>query len=153
MEIRALDEYIEALSRLEKDKVQEIISASIYEGAGMVADEIKKEMKNLPVASNMHYGVTKDEKEDMIDGFGISPMQKLNDDHNVKIGFSGYSQRRSSKKYSKGIPIPLIARSIISGTSFRVKNDFVRRAVNRIRKKSIEKMDNVINEKIKEEMK
>lgn len=153
MEICSLDEYLDMLSKLEKEKTQKIIEVSIFSGAAIVADEIKKEINNLPVKDSMHHGVTLEEKKDLKKGFGIAPLQKKNGDQNVKLGFDGYGHKTKSKKHPKGAPIPLTARSIISGASFRDKNDFVGRAVKRVKKRAIEKMDEVINEEFKKEMK
>lgn len=153
MEFGALDEYIDLLKGFEKEKTQTIIECSIYKGASIVANEIRNEIDKLPVNKNPHLGITKEEKNDLKKGFGIAPMQIRNGDFNVKIGFAGYGHKTSSGKFPKGVPIPLTARSIISGTSFRIKNDFVRRASNRVKKKAIEKMNETINEGFKKEMK
>ena len=150
-EVKALDEYIDLLSSMNEKKSKEIIEEAIYEGAGIIADEIKSEIEGLKTGKSAHDGVTENEKKDLIEGFGIAPMQYRNGVHDVKIGFDGYGSN-PTKKYPKGVPIPLIARSIISGTSFRPKNNIVRRAVNRKKSKAIEKMDNTINEKFKKEM-
>lgn len=151
-EVGALDEYVRRLESLQKDKIQTVIKMSIYEGAAIVADEIAKEIDSLPESDDPFKGITKQQKKDLKDGFGISPMIKTSENTNVKIGFSGYGSK-PTKKYPKGVPIPLTARSIISGTFFRMKNPFVMRAVKRVKEKSIEKMNEVINEKINEEMK
>lgn len=152
LEVGPLDEYIEQLSKFEKgEKLREVITISLYEGANIVANEIKNEIDNLSTSERWIDGVTKIEKNDLKKGFGIAPMQYKGGDYDVKIGFDGYGQTKT-KKHPKGIPIPLTARSIISGSSFRSKNDFVRRAVGRVRKKSINKMNETINKKIKKEM-
>lgn len=153
MEFGALDEYIDLLKGFEKEKTQTIIECSIYKGASIVANEIRNEIDKLPVNKNPRLGITKEEKNDLKNGFGIAPMQVRNGDFNVKIGFDGYGHKTSSGKFPKGVPIPLTARSIISGTSFRTKNDFVRRAVNRVKKNAIEEMDKTINEEFKKEIK
>lgn len=153
LELGALDEYIDLLKSFEKEKTQTIIECSIYKGASIIANEIRSEIDKLTVNKNLRLGVTKEEKNDLKNGFGIAPMQIKNGDFNVKIGFDGYGHRTSSGKFPKGVPIPLTARSIISGTSFRTKNDFVGRATRRVKKKTIEKMDEVINEEFKKEMK
>lgn len=153
MEFGALDEYIDLLKGFEKEKTQTIIECSIYKGASIVANEIRNEIDKLPVNKNPHLGITKEEKNDLKNGFGIAPMQVRNGDFNVKIGFDGYGHKTSSGKFPKGVPVPLTARSIISGTSFRTKNDFVRRAVNRVKKNAIEEMNKTINEEFKKEMK
>ena len=59
---------------------------------------------------------------------------------------------QGKKDQRKKIPVVLTARAIISGTSFRHKNDFVRRAVSRAKEKTVETMNNVIEEEIKKEM-
>lgn len=151
-EVKALDEYVDLLSSMNEKKSKEIIEEAIYEGAGIIADEIKSEIEGLKTGKSAHDGVTETEKKDLIEGFGIAPMQYRNGAHDVKIGFDGYGSN-PTKKYPKGVPIPLTARSIISGTSFRPKNNFVRRAVRRKKNKAIEKMDEVINEGFKKEMK
>lgn len=151
-EVKALDEYVDLLSSMSEKQSKEIIEEAIYEGAGIIADEIKSEIEGLKTGKSAHNGVTEDEKKDLIEGFGIAPMQYKNGAHDVKIGFDGYGSK-PTRKYPKGVPIPLTARSIISGTSFRPKNNFVRRAVNRKKKKAIERMDEVINERFKKEMK
>lgn len=152
IEFKELDKYMKSLENLSSRKQKDIIEHSLYHGAKVIADEIKKEMEGLPTAENMHKGVTDIEKKDMIDGFGISPMRNQEGTHDVKIGFDGYGSS-PTKRFPKGVPIPLTVRSIISGTSFRKKNNFIQRAVNRTKKKAIEKMDEVLNEKIEKEMK
>ena len=150
LEMQALDEYVSLLKDLEKEKVVDAIHISIYEGAALTADAIKDEIKNMNVSDNLMEGITQSEKDDLINGFGISKMQNNGGDTNVKIGFDGYGHK--TRKYKKGVPVALTARAIISGTSFRRKNDFVRKAVNRIRKKAVQRMDDVINEIFKKEM-
>lgn len=152
LEVGALDEYLDMLSKIESSKSEVIIKKSLYEGGKTVADEIKKEINGLAISDNPFKGITADEKKDLKKGFGIAPVQKKDGDFNIKIGFDGYGHKTRSKKFPKGVPIPLTARSIISGTSFRSKNDFVGRATRRVKKKAIEKMDEVINEEFKKEM-
>jgi hypothetical protein len=77
-------------------------------------------------------------------------VQKIADSIDVKIGFDGYGHK--TRNYPGGVPVVLTARAIISGTSFRHKNDFVRRAVSRAKEKTVETMNNVIEEEIKKEM-
>lgn len=147
-----LNDYIKELEKLEKKTTQKIIGSSIYAGAGIIADEIKKEIDGLKVGNEGgRLNVTAVEKKELKEGFGIAPLQYRNGDYDVKIGFAGYGHK--TKKYKQGVPIPLIARAVISGTSFRNKNDFVGRAVRRKRKMCLNKMDNVFNEEIEKEMK
>lgn len=150
-EIGPLEEYVDMLSNLEKKTTQNIIKVSIFNGANIVADEIKKEIEKLPIDKSPLKGITKKEKNDLIKGFGIAPLQIKDGNYDVKIGFDGYGHK--TKKYPQGIPIPMLARSIISGTSFRNANNFVKRATNRVKKKTIETMNKTIDEEIKKEMK
>lgn len=158
-EIKALDEYVDLLASVPKKK-DKIIKSALYEGANIVADEIRKEMNSLQVVSHGVYdekagrykiGMTDIEKKDILDGFGISPMEKKNGEINVKLGFDGYGHR--TRKYPNGIPITILAGAIIHGTSFRHKNDFMRRAVNRSKKKAINEMDQTINKEFEKELK
>ena len=43
-----IDEYAKVLDVLDKES-DEILKSAIYKGAALVADEIKQEIKNLPV--------------------------------------------------------------------------------------------------------
>lgn len=80
-----------------------------------------------------------------MDGLGISQMETSEGTVNVKISFDGYNAMKT-KKYPKGQPNILIARAIESGTSFRQKYPFVRKAVNASRKKAQETMQKVIDD-------
>lgn len=152
MNIQPYEEYMAMMENLANKDMEEIISSTLFEGAKIIANEIKSEMKEMKTHENMHHGLTEIEKKDLIDGFGIASVRHSNDVYDVKIGFDGYGSR-PTVRWPKGVPIPLTARSLVSGTSFRKKNDFIGRAVRRKKKKAIEKMNETINEKIKKEMK
>ena len=125
------------LSRLGKD-IERIAGAAIYQGAGIVADEIKKGIEGLPEKT----GVT---KRGLIDGFGISGLQNDNGYHNVKLGFDGYNEN--------GVPNVLMARVFESGTSKVQKRPFVRPAVNRSKKQVEQAMAKTIDKEIGKIMK
>ena len=158
MEIEAAEEFVSVLDRLVKNS-DGIAKKAVYKGAGTAADEIKKEIESLPASGiaiqgkkdkRKKIGVLPEEKDDLIKGFGISPVQKIADSIDVKIGFDGYGHK--TRNYPGGVPVVLTARAIISGTSFRHKNDFVRRAVSRAKEKTVDTMNNVIEEQNKKEM-
>ena len=151
IEFNDFDEYLDKLQKLEKDDVVPIMKMSLYEGAGVVVDGIRSEIQSLYTSNHASQGPMDYEKKALEKGLGISDMESKGDDINVKVGFAGYSSHKT-KKYPKGVPVPLIARSILRGTSFRPKNDFVGRAVRKYRKKSIEAMDSKMNELFKKEM-
>jgi len=157
MQIEGLEEYTKVIQRI-SDNSDVVIAKSVYEGARIVADDMKSEMKKITVDNgvgsekNKLNGISNLQKADLINGFGIAPIKVDGDYTNTKLGFSGYG-RTKTKKYPKGVPIQIIARSVNSGTSFRKKNPFVQRTVNRIRKKAQQAMAQVIDEEIKKEMK
>lgn len=155
MTIKGTDELALKLSKLGKMSV-EIAKDVVMAGAQPVADEIRKGLESLPV----------DELKQLKDGetFNVSPYGEIKDlldslgitkpdvdgagNVNTKIGFDGYGSY-PSKKYPKGLPNPLLARAIESGSSVRKKMPFVRSAVKRSKKKALEEMQKKCDEEIK----
>lgn len=130
---KGLKEYTKQLTQL-YDVSRTAIGQTIYQGAAVVAAAMVSEIRGLPKDS-----CSPIEKADLIDGFGIARMQERNDFYNVKLGFDGYN-RIKTKKFPSGQPNAMIARSIVSGTSFRQKNDFVGRATRKSLSEAEEKM-------------
>ena len=152
--IKDSSEWTKKLDKLNR-KTDEIAGKAIYSAAGIVADEIKNNIKKLPVSNKFGTsydpisGITNKQKADLIDGYGISPMQVDTDfDINVKIGFDGYGST-PTKKYPKGLPNVLLARSIESGTTFRTRTPFVGPGIRKTKKQAISKMDEIIETEIK----
>lgn len=145
-----LGDYELMISRLSKG-AEDIAGKAIYAGAGIVADEIKAGIQALPIVSGygtaenpLPGGVTKAQKDGLIDGLGIAPLQDDGGYLNVKIGFDGYNQTKT-KKYPQGQPNQLVARGVESGTSWKQKKPFVRTATNRAKKPAEAKMAEVID--------
>ena len=67
---------------------------------------------------------------------------------NVKVGMDGYNSE-TSKKYPKGQPNALIARSLESGSSFAPKRPFIGPSVNRTKGAA----ERAIAEKLDDEIK
>ena len=154
---KGLNDYIKAIQRLKKGS-DVIIRKGIYDGAAILADGVKQEIKNRPI-DNSHgtsekpvNGVSKKQKSDLIEGMGIAPIREDGDYVHAKIGWDGYGEAKT-KKYPRGVPNQLIARSVNSGTSFRKKNPFVNRAVSKNKKQAEKKMAETIENEIKKEMK
>ena len=95
-----IDEYAKVLDVLDKES-DEILKSAVYKGAALVADEIKQEIKICcrgrenglaPVGTPEHKltGVTRRQKADLIDSFGLAPIE--NDDGYIqtKAGVDGY---------------------------------------------------------------
>lgn len=151
---KGLEEYELRLSRMGKETTR-IAGAAIYEGAAIVADEIKKGIRGLPVVTGygtetnpLPGGVTSAQKQGLLDGLGIAPMQDQNGYLNVKIGFDGYN-RTKTDQYPQGQPNQMVARGVESGTSWKQKRPFIRPAINATRKQAEAKMAEVIDNEIK----
>lgn len=162
IEMKNIDEYAKALSTLWKDS-RKIIESAVYEGANIVADEIKEGLQGIPIQEGENglppmgssddklTGVSRKQKADLINGFGLSPMEDKGDFINTKAGFDGYGSIKT-KKYPKGTPNAMLMRSVESGTSFRQKHPTVRPAVNRAKKAAEAAMEKEIDEQIKRRM-
>jgi len=153
--IKGTDELALQLSRLGKMST-EIAKDIVMAGAQPIADEIRKGLQSLPVDELKHlkkgevFNVTPyGELKDLLDSFGITkPDVDRAGNINTKIGFDGYGSY-PSRKYPKGLPNTLLARAIESGSSVRKKMPFVRQAVNKSKKKALEKMQKKCDEEIK----
>lgn len=157
IDFKGIDDYAKALGILWKDS-ENIVKKAVYEGADVVANEIKQGLRSIPVdervgtKENPVEGVGRRQKADLIDGFGLSPMENKGGYINTKAGFDGYGSIKT-KKYPKGQPLAMLMRSVESGTSFRKKTPVIRKAVTRARKAAEAKMAETVEEEIKKIMK
>ena len=141
------------------DASKDICGAAIYEGAKIIADEVKANLVSLKAVSDgdairaakkeeATY-ITYSAKKGLMKSFGVTPMQKDRDGiYNVKLGFDGYNDVKT-KKWPKGQPNQLIARACESGSSAMIKQPFFREAVQKTKKKAESRMAEVLDEKIK----
>lgn len=152
MKFTGLEEYEGKLLQL-KNLSREMIGEAIFDGAGIVADEVKKNIQSIPIddryatGATRLYGISEEQKQGLIDGFGIAPLQDDGGYLNVKLGFSGYNSVQT-RNYPGGQPNSVIARSVNSGTSFRQRIPFVDNAVNSARSKAEQKMKEKLDEAI-----
>ena len=141
------------------DASKDICGAAIYEGAKIIADEVKNNLNSLNVTTDelamlkAKKGeptyITQRAKEGLIKSFGVTPMSQDKDGiYNVKLGFDGYNDVKT-KKWTKGQPNQLIARACESGSSAMIKQPFFREAVQKTKKKAESRMAEVLDEKIK----
>lgn len=120
-----LTEYIAQLQKVAD--VDAYLGKAVYEGASVVNDAVESALQALPVddsygnKSQKRNGLRSVEKEGLVRSYGIASMQKDNGYWNVKLGFDGYNKLGKANA--------MIARSVISGTSFMQKNDFMGKAV------------------------
>ena len=153
---KGLDSYISYLQKIDA-VTDEVIGEAVYEMAKVVADSVRASIQALPTVSNEaniatykkgYSRLSDEEKQGLLDGFGVSPMQDDGGYINVKLGFDGYNSVKT-KKYPKGQPNALIARVTESGSSYREKTPFIRPAVNAARKPAEKAGQAKIDEKIK----
>lgn len=116
------------------DASKDICGAAIYEGAKIIADEVKANLSSLHAVSDVDaiMAAKKEEatyltiraKIGLMKSFGVTPMQRDRDGiYNVKLGFDGYNDVKT-KKWPKGQPNQLIARACESGSSAMIKQPF-----------------------------
>lgn len=159
MTLKGFEEYESKISHLKAAYKDEIAGATLYAGAGVVADAVKASIRALPVirgygteADPLPGGVTAAQKTGLIAGFGISKAQNDNGYYHVKLGFDGYNATRTDK-FPNGQPNQLVARGCESGTSWKRKKPFVRPAVTRVRSVAIETMKQKCDEACEKIMK
>ena len=138
-----------------KDRGIEIMKAAVYAGADAMVEAVKEAIKALPEEEGyvengkLRNVVTHDEKEALLSGIGIAKFDNTGGKVTTAIGFNGYTEHKT-KKYDKGVPIPLIARSIESGSSVRRKLPFMRQAANRAKEQAQKAMADAANKKLQE---
>ena len=155
IEFKGIDEYAKVLATLGNES-EEIVKSAVYKGAAIVADEIKSGINSIPIQEgdnglppvgtpeNKLYGISRKQKGDLMDSFGLAPMKNNGDYIQTKAGVDGYGSI-PTKKYPGGVPNVMLMRSIESGTSFRDKHPVFRQATNRARKRAEEAMKNEID--------
>lgn len=152
-----IDEYRRKLEQIGRSS-ENIAKMAVYEGAAVVADEIRANIDSLPTQDTWGTkadpagGIRKEQKEGLQNGFGISTMEEDGGNINVRAGFHGYNSFRT-RKHPKGQPNVMIARSVESGTSFLRKSPFVRRAVRMSKPKAEAKMKEIFEKEIEKIMK
>lgn len=134
MTVKGVDDVIKQLEAI-GDDVTPIFAEAVFDGAGIVADEIKARLEqnlNSPRSVSRHGGKfdrkTTEPTGDLLASFGVAPIKRdENGNVNTKVGFHGYDR--------KGVANQLKARAMESGTSKLRKRPFVRPALNKCRKR------------------
>ena len=154
IDFKGIDEYAKVLETLGNDS-EEVVKSAVYKGAALVADEIKSALKGLPPMGSPEHkisGVSRRQKADLIDSFGLAPIENNNGYIQTKAGVDGYGSI-PTKKYPRGVPNVVLMRSIESGTSFREKHPVFRQATNRARKRAEKAMADDIDDQLKQRFK
>ena len=135
-----LNIYAEEITKL-GDKVPKLIDAALYEGAKVMAEATQKEISGLTE-------LTAIQRFGLHDGLGVAHFWREGGATVTKIGFEGYNGVRT-KRWPRGQPNAMIARSLIRGTSWLRANRFTARAAKKARQASIEAMQQRLDKNIK----
>lgn len=96
-----------------------LMKAGVYAGAGLGADKVRARIKTIPEHKRGVPGGIRDyEREAMLDGLGITSIREAKGEYYASVGFGGYDDEMR--------PIPKIANSVMSGTSFSNKYPIIR---------------------------
>jgi len=129
---KAGEEYSLKLSKLATSS-EDIAKKAIYEGANIVANQIRENLKGV---------LSEEATGELVESFGVTPIERDSDGNwNAKVGFDGYD--------SKGVANQLKARAIESGTSKQSPRPFVRPAITKTRRAVIKRMGEVVDQEIK----
>lgn len=120
-----LDVLAKELQTLSKD-IADINSLALYDGAGVVADEMAAALRSLPVRGDKEfatskwklYGATESEKEQLIAAFGISTFRRGFGSIETSVGFTGYVNTPSTR-FNDMVPAGMLMQCIEYGTAFR----------------------------------
>lgn len=147
-EYRGIKKYIDMLKGLDGD-ARELCKKVTYAGAKVVADEIKKNLKNLDAVPDVEainawrekrpVKISVTQKIDLILTMGIA---RITDKYGVigtKIGWNDYNSIETNR-WPIGQPNRLIANVCESGSTAMLKQPFVRPAVERTKKEALAEM-------------
>ena len=146
-----MDELLGKL-KLAGDAAQSVAAASLYEGAGVVADAVSQAVRGI-ATEPFHYAaggnqrMPSPEEKALLESApkGVAKFSKNGVSVNTSVGLSnaGYGRLGSVTK-----PIPQIANAINSGTSFMTKQLFFRRAVSQSKGRAIAAIDGSIQQRV-----
>ena len=150
-------QYAMKLQQMERHFIKdEPLEKAVAAGSAVVADQIRANLEALPEEEfrklgegEIFHGLPTGQKRDLVDSFGLTPIEKdKNGFIHTKAGFDGYGSFPTNE-YPQGVPNPLLARSVESGSSVRQKTPFVEPAVKATRKEAVEKMNEVLEDEFK----
>lgn len=149
LKVTGLDDVLTRLDTLSNKT--SFYKTAVYSGAGVVADEMKRQIKSLKTTSEKGKRTDKRyiypyERAVLAEAMGIAPI-KDEETVNTKIGFDGYYQNKKGDKK----PIPLLANSVNAGTSFLYKQPFISKTERTCRDKAVKSMTNKVEEIIEKE--
>lgn len=120
-----LNKYIDKIVGM-YDETTPLLKQIVYDGADILADAVRSEIQKIPTGKT--YMLNEMQKAGLLHGLGIAHMRSSDGKVHTKIGMNGYNLIKT-KKHPNGQPNAMIARSLIAGTSFSAKYDFVSKAI------------------------
>ena len=151
-------EYMAKLEKLGRETREKVCGPAIYKAADLVTDEIRGQLQRVPsdetwgTTSKPANGPSKIQKKGLYNSLGIA---KIRDDDgflNVKVGFDGYNEL-TTKRWPKGQPNQMVARSVERGTSYMEGYAFVKKAMNTAKQPALAEMQKTADEEIEKIMK
>lgn len=149
MKVDGMVEISEMLSEME-ERAPAVAAKALYEGAGIMADEIRKGADSIRTApfkyaSGSDTRLPSPEEKEIVQtaAAGIAKFNRNGTEIDTSVGFrnAGYAELKG-----KTVPIPKIVNAINSGTSFMRKQPFVRKSANSASPKALEAMRKCIEE-------
>ena len=147
IEVTGMEELLRKMDQL-PEKAAGVAAEALYEGAGVMADAVSQAVKSIATepfryAAGGRTRKPSPEEKAILAGakHGIAKFRKdgLSVQTSVGLQNSGYAELAGKTK-----PIPLIANSIESGTSFMKKQPFFRKAVNKAKGATVQAIENGI---------
>lgn len=136
---KSINAYLESVAEL---RDANILGRALYEGAKIVADEVRSEIETIPDQSrgqSKRSGLSPEQRQGLRNGLGITRAQADGMTINVKIGMDGYNSK-VTKGWPQGQPNAMIARSIEGGTQFLEAHPFIGPAVRKSRAAALKAM-------------
>lgn len=156
IEFPELDAYIRQLNAISSNSLT-IIEKAIAEGAKPVADAIKASLQAVESVSEEQVyhdrsakrptKITHEQKEGLIESFGLAPMRDDRGFINTKAGFDGYNKVQT-RYWPNGQPNAMIARTLESGSTYMQKQPFLRKSINSAKDAAVKKMQEYYDKEI-----
>lgn len=144
--LTGFDAYVRKIESLKADSTK-ICKATVFPGAGILADKVREELDALQTISDAealgnwqagqvqpHLSVT--QKAGLQASLGVSPIRREPDGAvRASVGFPGYNDVKT-RHFPQGQPNPEVARSLEKGSSYLQRDPFMSRAVRAARKEA-----------------
>lgn len=146
-----MEEINAMLGKLEQG-VNGIAAQAVYEGAGIIADELKSQAKGIrtaPFKYATHGRQRLPSPEEKAAILGAGGIARFKNEGGAEVQTSvGYSNAGYAEVAGRIKPIPLLVNAINSGTSFMKKQPFVRKANSSGGKKATAAMKEMIEKSL-----